>query len=48
MIANLVELEKWYKDREVSPSPKKGQSSQAPASEPEAPAKDPSAADADA
>ena len=48
LIANLVDLDKWYKEREVPPSPKKGQSSQAPASEPEAPAKDPSAADADA
>ena len=35
-VANLVELEKWYQEREVPPSPKKGQSSQASASDPEA------------
>ena len=40
MIANLVELGKWYKERDVPPSPKKGQSSQTNASDPEAAAKE--------
>ena len=42
-IANLVDLGKWYKEREVPPSPKKGQSSQTNASDPEAAAKEPAA-----
>ena len=42
-VANLVDLEKWYKEREVPPSPKKGQSSQTSASDPEAAAKEPAA-----
>ena len=40
MIANLVDLGKWYKERDVPPSPKKGQSSQPIASDPEAAAKE--------
>ena len=43
MIANLVNLGKWYKEREVPPSPKKGQSSQTNASDLEAAAKEPAA-----
>ena len=48
IIANLVDLGKWYKERDVPPSPKKGQSSQANASDPEATTKDSAAEDADA
>ena len=33
-VANLVELEKWYQERQVPPSPKKGQDSQASTSDP--------------
>ena len=40
VIANLVDLGKWYKEREVPPSPKKGQSWQINASDPEAAAKE--------
>ena len=50
-IANLFDLGKWYKEREVPPSPKRGQSSQTNASDPEAAAKEPateSAEDSDA
>ena len=36
MVANLVEQEKWYQEHPVPPSPKKGQASQASASDPEA------------
>ena len=42
-VANLVEREKWYQERPVPPSPKKGQSSQANTSDPEAAAKEPAA-----
>ena len=39
-VANLVELEKWYQERQVPPSPKKGHDSQASTSDLEA-AKEP-------
>ena len=43
VIANLVERGKWYKECDVPPSPKKGQSSQTNASDLEAAAKEPAA-----
>ena len=43
MITNLVDLGKWYKERDVPPSPKKGQCLQTNANDPEAAAKEPAA-----